>query len=110
MGSPMLLLCPKEPVRAEPDKVIEFRLSTPIAFEAAAMTELAFCAAKPIDNDTTTSTATVIFPSRITDPPFDIVFKIGNFQALLRMVVRRANRLQRIGATGWRHRFAFQLT
>src|SRR5687768_18236236 len=82
----MLLLWPKEPVRAEPDKVIEFRLSTPIAFEAAAMTELAFCAARPIDSETTTSTATVIFPSRITDPPIDFVFRIGNCPALLRMV------------------------
>src|SRR5215510_3657194 len=42
MGSPMALLCPKAPLRAVPENVIELRLSTPIAFDAAVMTGLAF--------------------------------------------------------------------
>ena len=41
-GFPMALLWPKAPFRAVPEKVIEFNVSTPIAFDAAATTELAF--------------------------------------------------------------------
>src|SRR5687767_3662286 len=57
-GLPMALLWPNAPLRAVPEKVIEFSVSTPIAFDAAAMTELAFCAAAPREK-VTRSAATV---------------------------------------------------
>src|SRR5687768_17954103 len=58
-GFPMALLWPNCPLRAVPEKVIEFRLSTPIAFDAAATTEPAFCASAPIDRTVKRSVAPV---------------------------------------------------
>ena len=65
MGSPMLLLWPKVPVRAEPEYVIEFKVSTAIAFEAAATTDAASCAAAPAGREPRTSTAGISVLSRI---------------------------------------------
>src|SRR5688500_8359636 len=65
-GLPMLLLWPNAPFRAVPENVIEFRVSTPIAFDAAAITELAFCAAAPIARTVATSAAPVSVLSGIT--------------------------------------------
>ena len=45
IGSPMALLCPKAPLRAVPEKVSDVSESAPIAFDAAATIEVAFCAA-----------------------------------------------------------------
>jgi hypothetical protein len=59
IGSPMALLCPKAPFRAVPEYVIEFSESTPIAFAAEAMTELAFCVAVLVDSTATRSAASV---------------------------------------------------
>src|SRR5688572_9755186 len=58
-GMPMALLWPNAPFRAVPEYVIEFSESAPIAFDAAATTEVAFCAAAPIGNRVTTSAAPV---------------------------------------------------
>jgi hypothetical protein len=44
-GSPMALLWPNAPFRAVPEYVIEVRESAPIAFDAAATTGPALCAA-----------------------------------------------------------------
>ncbi len=65
MGSPMLLLWPKAPVRAEPEYVIEFKVSTAIAFEAAATTVAASCAAAPAGSDAITSAKGISVLTRI---------------------------------------------
>src|SRR5687767_15305788 len=57
MGSPMALLWPNGPLRAVPEYVMDVRLSTPMAFDAAATTGLAFCAAVPTHGRLTNSAA-----------------------------------------------------
>ena len=54
-GVPMALLWPNAPFRAVPEKVIELSVSAPIAFDAAATTEPAFCAVALIDRKVTRS-------------------------------------------------------
>src|SRR4051812_20942714 len=64
IGSPMLRLWPKAPLRAEPEKVIEFMSSTAIALEAAATTAAASCAAALDASVSTASEATIdLLPS-----------------------------------------------
>ena len=64
-GVPMALLWPNCPFRAVPENVIELSVSTPIAFDAAATAELAFCAAAPCDRTVTRSAAPVNILSSI---------------------------------------------
>src|SRR5688572_16492145 len=65
MGLPMALLCPKAPFLAVPENVIEFKLSTPIAFAAEAIVELAFCASTLIERKVAISMAPMILMVRI---------------------------------------------
>src|SRR5262245_24881644 len=97
MGSPMLLLWPKAPLRAVPEKVIEFKVSTPIAFDAAAITEPAFCAAALIDNVVASSVAAVIVLSRIRIPPSLHVQGSNWLNLRVRLYPRRAGFICRAG-------------
>ena len=64
----MDLLCPKAPFLAVPENVIDVKLSTPIAFDVAAMIELAFCAAALIEMTIPISAAPIVVVSRISYP------------------------------------------
>src|SRR5688500_12696435 len=59
MGSPMLLLWPNAPARARPMYAMAFRLSAPIAFEAAATTAAASWATAPSIEQTIRSKAMI---------------------------------------------------